>query len=65
MTWMKTLELVLLALVVAAVAGAAAGMRLAGKDLGNALASMMGGFFGPTTVVPAAVLSLIVLMWLK
>ena len=65
MTWLKILDLVLLALVVAAATGAVAGIRLAGKDLGNTLASMMGGLFGPTAVVPAAVISLIALMWLK
>ena len=65
MAWLKIVELVLLSLLVAAGAGALAGVQLAGKDLGNALAGMMGGFFGPTAVVPAAVVSLALLMWLK
>ena len=49
------------AIVLSIVGGAIAGVRLAGKDLGNELAAMMGGMFGPTAVVPAVLLGLIVL----
>lgn len=41
--------------------GAISGVVLAGKDLGNELAAMMGGMFGPTAAIPAAVLGLLVL----
>ncbi len=41
--------------------GAATGVALAGKDLGNDLAAMMGGMFGPTAAVPAAAVGLFVL----
>jgi uncharacterized membrane protein len=51
----------LVAFVVAMAGGALAGVRLAGKDLGNELAAMMGAMFGPTSVVPAVLVGLIVL----
>jgi hypothetical protein len=41
--------------------GAIGGILLAGKDLGNQLAAMIGGLFGPAAVIPAAVLGLLVL----
>ena len=51
----------LVAFVLSMVGGAAAGVRLAGKDLGNDLAAVMGAMFGPTAVVPAVLLGLLVL----
>lgn len=51
----------LLALLLSMAGGALAGMQLAGKDLGNELAAMMGAMFGPTAAVPAVLLGLIVL----
>lgn len=51
----------LLAAVLAIAGGALAGIVLAGKDLGNQLAAMMGGMFGPVAVVPGVLLGLIVL----
>lgn len=61
----QLLQLLALALVLGIAGGAAAGVRLAGKDLGNALAAMMGGFFGPTAVAPAAAVGLGLLCWLR
>lgn len=55
------LILLIIAFVVSAAAGAATGVVLAGKDLGNELAALMGGMFGPTAVVPAVVAGLLVL----
>lgn len=52
-----------IAFVLSVAGGAAAGVALAGKDLGNQLAALMGGMFGPTAVLPAAAIGLIVL-WL-
>lgn len=49
------------ALVLGMAGGAIAGMRLAGKDLGNELAALMGALFGPTAVVPAVLVGLVVL----
>lgn len=51
----------LLAAVLAIAGGALAGIVLAGKDLGNQLAALMGGMFGPVAVVPGVLLGLIVL----
>jgi hypothetical protein len=47
--------------VVATAGGALSGIRLAGKDLGNELAAMMGAMFGPTGAVPGILLGLIIL----
>jgi len=41
--------------------GAIGGILLAGKDLGNRLAAMIGGLFGPAAIIPATVLGLIIL----
>lgn len=51
----------LIASVFSIIGGAVAGLVLAGKDLGNDLASMMGGMFGPTAAVPAVLVGLVVL----
>jgi len=51
----------ILAFVTATIGGAIAGMWLAGKDLGNDLAAIMGAMFGPTAAVPAILLALVVL----
>jgi hypothetical protein len=55
--------LVLLALALAMLGGAVTGARLAGQYLGLGLAAMMGAFFGPAAVVPAAVLGVALLAW--
>jgi hypothetical protein len=44
----------LLTVVAGAAGGALSGLKIAGKDLGNALASMMGAFYGVMPVLPAA-----------
>lgn len=41
--------------------GAAAGVKLAGKDLGNELAALMGAMFGPVAATPGILVGLIVL----
>lgn len=41
--------------------GALAAVKLAGKDLGNPLAALMGVLFGPVAAVPAVLVGLIVL----
>jgi hypothetical protein len=55
--------LVGLALVLAMLGGAVTGARLGGQYLGNGLAAMMGAFFGPAAVVPAAVIGIALLAW--
>lgn len=50
-----------IAFLLSVMGGACAGVVLAGKDLGNELAALMGGMFGPTAAVPAVLAGLIVL----
>lgn len=50
-----------LAFALAMAGGALAGVWLAGKDLGNELAAMMGALLGPTGAVPGVVAGLIIL----
>ncbi len=57
--------LVVLSFGLAAAGGALTGMRIAGEFLGNGLAAMMGALFGPAAVVPAAILGLTLLAWLR
>lgn len=63
MTLLTAIGLVVLALVLAMVGGGVTGARLAGRYLGNGLAAMMGAFFGPAAVVPAALLGVALLSW--
>jgi hypothetical protein len=42
-------------------AGAFAGLRLGGKDLGSGLAASMGALYGPMAAVPGILLGLIIL----
>jgi hypothetical protein len=42
-------------------AGAFAGLRLGGKDLGSGLAAAMGALYGPMAAVPGILLGLIIL----
>ena len=49
------------AFVAAMVGGAVSGIALAGKDLGNELAAMMGAMFGPTGAVPGVLIALVIL----
>lgn len=49
------------ALVLSVVGGALTGVKLAGQSLGNDLAALMGGMFGPTGVVPGVFVGLMIL----
>lgn len=53
----------LLSIVLSIAAGALAGMQLAGKDLGNSLAALMGAMYGPVAAVPGILIGLIVLAY--
>ena len=55
----------LLALLLSMAGGALAAIRLAGKDLGNELAALMGAMFGPTAAVPGVLVGLVVLALLR
>ena len=50
-----------LSILLSLAAGAVSGMALAGKDLGNNLAAMMGAMFGPVAAAPGILIGLIVL----
>jgi len=49
------------AFLLSALAGAVSGVTLAGKDLGNELAALMGGMFGPVAATPGILIGLILL----
>ena len=50
-----------LALIAGIVGGALGGIVVGGKHLGNELAAMLGGFYGPMAAIPGAIIALIVL----
>jgi len=51
-------------LVFSSAAGALSAMKLAGKDIGNELALMMGSAFGPLAAVPSVLIGLIILKFI-
>lgn len=53
--------LLLLALLLALIGGAASGLKIGAEALGRELAALMGAFFGPTAVLPAVAVGLVVL----
>jgi hypothetical protein len=65
MTMMNLAGLAALALVLALVAGAASGLKIGAASLGKELAAMMGAFFGPTAALPAVLVGLGVLYFLR
>ena len=59
---MMTIVLALIVGVAASlIGGAMGGVAIGGKALGNELAAMMGGFFGPLAVVPGVIVGLLFL----
>lgn len=48
----------LVAIAFSIIGGALGGVALAGKDLGNRLAAMIGGLYGPAAMIPATALGL-------
>jgi hypothetical protein len=58
MTLLTLIGLLALALVLALAGGALTGLKIGGEALGKELAALMGAFFGPTAVLPAAVVGL-------
>lgn len=63
-TWATGLVWVVAAFLSALAGGAVAGVKLAGKNLGNELAALMGAMFGPAGAVPAVLLALILLKFI-
>jgi hypothetical protein len=63
MTLLTAVGLVALAFALALIGGAVTGTRIAGEFLGKELAAMMGAFFGPASVLPAAILAVAVFAW--
>jgi len=53
-----------IALAIGAVGGAIGGIIVGGKHMGNELAAMMGGFFGPIAAAPGVLLALIILIFI-
>lgn len=44
--------------------GALIGRQIAGKDLGNSFAALMGSLFGSTAVIPGVIVGLIILFFI-
>lgn len=65
MTVLGLLGLLALALVLALAAGAITGLKIGAEALGKELAALMGAFYGPTAVMPAAVVGLAVLYFIR
>lgn len=65
MTALGLLGLLALALVLALAAGAVSGLKIGAEALGKELAALMGAFYGPTAVLPAAVIGLAVLYFTR
>jgi len=62
---LATIGLLALAVVLALAAGAVTGLKIGADALGRELAALMGAFFGPTAVLPAAIAGLGVLYALR
>lgn len=65
MTFLSLLGLLALALVLALAAGATSGIKIGADALGKELAALMGAFYGPTAVLPAALLGLAILYFAR
>jgi hypothetical protein len=65
MTVVSLLLLFLLALALALAAGAASGMKIGAEALGKDLAALMGAFYGPTAVLPATLVGLTLMYFLR
>lgn len=57
---MTSVLMCLAAFVAGAAGGAATGVRIGGAAMGNETAALMGGFFGLSAVVPAALVAALI-----
>lgn len=64
-TWLNGMLCLSLAGVLSVVGGAIGGMILGGKDISYRLAAKIGGLLGPTGVLPATFVGLIILKLLR
>ncbi len=55
---------ILAGLICALLGGAAMGIRLAGKDLGNEMAGLMGALYGTTHAIPVLIIGLVILYFI-
>ena len=65
MTAIHLIGLLLLALALALIGGAASGLKIGTEALGRELAALMGAFFGPTAALPACLVGLLVLYFAR
>ena len=65
MSLVSLLGLLLLALVLALAAGAASGLKIGADALGKELAALMGAFYGPTSALPAVLVGLVILYFVR
>lgn len=65
MNLLTAIELSILAALLSIAAGAIAGVKIGGEFMGKQLAAMMGGFYGPVAALPAALLGIVLLVYLK
>ena len=65
MNLLTAIELIILAVLLSIAAGAITGVKIGGEFLGKELAAMMGGFYGPVAALPAVLLGIILLVYLK
>ncbi len=62
---LTAIELLVLATVLSAAAGIVTGIKVGGEFLGKELAALMGAFYGPIAVIPAALLGVLIFGMLK
>ena len=62
---LTAVELLVLATILSAAAGIVTGIKVGGRLLARRLAALMGAFYGPIAVIPAALLGVIIFGLLK
>ena len=65
MDLLTAIELLVLATVLSAAAGVVTGVKVGGEFLGKELAALMGAFYGPVSVIPAALVGIVIFALLK
>jgi len=61
---MTYVGLIVLTIVAGIIGGAIGGIKVGGEHLGNELAAMMGGFYGPMAAIPGIIIALVVLSFI-
>jgi hypothetical protein len=65
LNWVTGIMWCAVAFALSVAAGMLSGLKMGGKAIGNDLAAMMGALCGPTAVVPAIFIGLLLLAWLR